>query len=92
MAVNTNLGISVSQLPTVANIAVTDSLVVLSNTTGNASVRTIQFGMIGANIVFAQTTPTNSSSPGLQGTIAYDNNWFYICTNIGWRRIAHAAF
>lgn len=92
MPANTNLGKTVSQLPTVANLAVTDSFVVLSNTSGNLSVRTIQFGVVGANLVIAQSTPTHSNSAGSQGTIAYDSSFFYVCTANGWLRATLSSF
>ena len=92
MAVNTNLGITVSQLPTVANMAATDSFVILSNTTGNLSVRTIMLGNTGVAPALIQMTPTHSNTPGTQGTIAYDSSYFYVCTATGWLRTALASF
>ena len=92
MAVNTNLGVSATQLPSVANLAVTDSFVVVYNTTGNLSVRLASLGVVGANLIVAQFTPSNSGSAGVQGTIAYDSHYFYVCTSNGWLRTSLASF
>jgi hypothetical protein len=89
---NTNLGKPVSLLPPVSNIAVTDSLVALSNATGNQAVSLISFGILGANLVLAQSTPSHSNTPGLQGTVSYDSSYFYVCTANGWLRAALGSF
>lgn len=88
-----NTGNKVSQLPTASNVASTDRVLVLRDPTGNASVRTVAFSTVSANIVLSNTTPANSSASGLKGTLAYDSDYLYICTsNNVWKRITLETF
>jgi hypothetical protein len=89
---NSNLGVSVSNLPPVLSLVGTDSLIVLSNTTGTPSVRIIQFGTLCANLVLTSYTPVNSNAPGLPGMVSYDGFYFYVCTPTGWLRTSLSSF
>ena len=43
--------------------------------------------------VTTTTAPTNYTSAGTKGDIAYDNNYLYICvSNNNWRRVALATW
>lgn len=79
---------TVSQLPTAANVAATDRILVLRNPSGNASVRTVNVSIFAANLVISNTVPANSYSTGLAGTIARDSNYIYVCVaNNTWKRV-----
>lgn len=79
----------VSELPTAANVASTDRILVLRDPGSNPSVRTVNVSIFAANLVISNTVPANSSSFGLAGTIARDSNYIYVCvaTNT-WKRAA----
>lgn len=83
----------ISELPTASNVASTDRILVLRSPASNASVRTVQFSTLSANLIVSNTVPANSSSNGIAGTIAYDSNNFYVCiaTNT-WKRAALASW
>jgi hypothetical protein len=79
----------VSQLATAANVASTDRVLVLRDPSGNASVRTVNVGIFAANLVISNTVPANSSSNGVAGTFARDNDYLYVCVaNSTWKRTA----
>jgi len=77
----------VSELPTSANIAPSDRVMILYNVTGTPSVRTINLATFSANLVISNSVPVTSSSNGVQGTICADGNYFYVCVaNNVWKR------
>jgi len=77
----------VSELPTASNVASTDRVLVLRSPASNASVRTVPFSDLSANIIISNSAPANSSSNGTAGTIRYDSSYVYICTaNNTWKR------
>jgi len=77
----------VSELPTASNVASTDRVLVLRSPASNASVRTVPFSDLSANIIISNSVPANSSSNGTAGTIRYDSSYVYICTaNNTWKR------
>lgn len=77
----------ISELPTAANVAGTDRILVLRSPSGTPSVRTVVFSTLSANLIVSNTTPANSSSTGLAGTISYDSSYIYICVaNNTWKR------
>lgn len=77
----TDNSIKVSQIPTAANVAGSDRILVLRNPSGNASVRTVNVSIFGANLIISNTVPATPSSNGIAGTIAYDSNNFYVCVS-----------
>lgn len=82
-----NTAVKVSELPTAANIASTDRVMILRDPTGVPSVRTINTNIFWANLIISNTVPANSSSSGIPGTIRFDSNYIYICTaNNTWKR------
>lgn len=77
----------ISELPTAANVAITDRILVLRSPAANASVRTVPFSDLSANLILSNTVPANSSANGLAGTIRYDSSYVYICvSNNTWKR------
>lgn len=80
----------VSELPTAANVAATDRVLVLRDPSGNASVRTVNFSTLSANLVISNTgVPASTSSNGLAGTIKFDSSYVYVCiANNTWKRAA----
>lgn len=83
----------VSELPTAANVASTDRVLVLRDPAGNASVRTVNSSILFANIVLSNSAPANSTANGNAGTIRYDSSYIYICTaNNIWKRAALTAY
>ena len=79
----------VSQLPTAANVAVTDRVLVLRDPNGSPSVRTVNVGIFAANLVISNTVPATASSNGVAGTISRDSNYLYVCVaNNTWKRVA----
>jgi hypothetical protein len=78
-----------SELPTASNVASTDRILVLRDPTGSPSTRTVTVATIGANMVFSNSVPANSSSNGITGTIRYDSSYVYVCVaNNTWKRAA----
>lgn len=79
----------ISELPTASNVASTDRVLVLRSPASNASVRTVPFSDLSANIIISNAAPASSSSNGLAGTIRYDANNIYVCvaTNT-WKKVA----
>lgn len=79
----------VSELPTAANVATSDRVLVLRDPAGSPSVRTVNVGIFAANLVVSNTVPANSSANGVAGTIARDTSYFYVCVaNNTWKRAA----
>lgn len=77
----------ISELPTASNVASTDRILVLRNPAGGASVRTVDFSILSANLIVSNTAPVTSSSNGVAGTIAFDSGFFYVCVaNNTWKR------
>ena len=77
----------VSELPTAANVAATDRILVLRDPSGTPSVRTVNVNIFAANLVISNSVPATASSNGVTGTIRYDNTYFYVCVaNNTWKR------
>jgi hypothetical protein len=86
MADNSKL---VSQLPTAANVAASDRVLVLRDPAGNPSVRTVNVNIFAANLSFSNSVPANTSANGVAGTIRYDSSFVYVCVaNNTWKRAA----
>jgi len=78
-----------SELPTASNAASTDRLLILRDPAGSPSTRTITIATLGANLVFSNSVPANSTSSGIAGTIRYDSSYVYVCVaNNTWKRSA----
>lgn len=79
----------VSQLPTAANVASTDRVLVLRDPSGSPSVRTVNVSIFAANLSLSNSVPANSTSNGVAGTIRYDSSYIYVCVaNNAWKRAA----
>lgn len=79
----------VSELPTAANVASTDRILVLRDPAGNPSVRTAALSTISANLVLSNTVPEIANSAGIAGTVRYDANYVYVCVaNNTWKRVS----
>lgn len=79
----------ISELPTAANVASTDRILVLRSPSANASVRTVPFSDLSANLIISNSAPANANSTGLAGTIRYDSSYVYVCVaNNTWKRAA----
>lgn len=79
----------ISELPTAANVASTDRILVLRSPSANASVRTVPFSDLSANLIISNSAPANSTANGLAGTIRYDSSYVYVCVaNNIWKRAA----
>lgn len=79
----------VSELPTAANVASTDRVLVLRDPTGSPSVRTVNVSIFAANLSLSSSVPANSTANGVAGTIRYDSSYVYICTATNtWKRAA----
>ena len=77
----------VSELPTAANVAMTDRILVLRDPLGTPSVRTVNASIFAANLIISNSVPTTSSSNGIVGTIRADNTYIYVCVaNNTWKR------
>lgn len=77
----------VSELPTAANVAMTDRILVLRDPSGTPSVRTVNLSIFAANLVISNSVPANSTSVGVTGTIRVDNTYIYVCVaNNTWKR------
>jgi len=78
-----------SELTIASNAASTDRLLILRDPAGSPSTRTIAVATLGANMIFSNSAPANSSSSGLAGTIRYDSSYIYVCVaNNTWKRSA----
>lgn len=79
----------VSELPTAANVALSDRILVLRDPAGSPSVRTVNVSIFAANLVLSNSVPANSTANGLTGTIRYDSSYIYVCVaNNTWKRAA----
>ncbi len=79
----------VSELPTAANVASTDRVLVLRDPSGSPSVRTVNVSIFSANLLLSNSVPANSTANGIAGTIRYDSSYVYVCTaNNTWKRAA----
>lgn len=79
----------VSELPTAANVASTDRILILRDPADNPSVRTVNASIFAANLVISNTVPATTSSNGVAGIIARDTNYIYVCVaNNSWKRAA----
>lgn len=78
----------VSQLPTAANVAGTDRVLVLRDPSGTPSVRTVNASVFAANLVTG-TVPETANATGIAGTIRYNSSYIYVCVaNNTWKRAA----
>jgi hypothetical protein len=86
----------VTSLPSAANVAPTDQVLVIynaNNINSNASLRLINVANFSANLTILASTPANSSSNGIQGNMSYDTNYLYVCsTNNHWLRVGLSSF
>lgn len=72
-----------------ANVAPTDTVLVIRDPNGNPSLRQVPFSAVSANVVVSNAVPASSSSNGSSGTIRFDSNYVYICVaNNTWKRAA----
>jgi hypothetical protein len=79
----------VSELPTAANVAPSDRVLVLRDPTGAPSVRTVNVNIFAANLQLSNSVPATSSANGIAGTIRYDSSYVYVCVaNNTWKRVA----
>lgn len=79
----------VSELPTAANVASTDRVLVLRDPSGTPSVRTVNASVFAANLQISNTVPGTADASGLPGTIRYDSSYIYVCVaNNTWKRAA----
>lgn len=77
----------VSELPTAANVASTDRILVLRDPSGTPSVRTVTMSDLSANLIVSNSAPANSTANGIAGTIRYDASYVYVCVaNNTWKR------
>ncbi|CAB4162240.1 hypothetical protein UFOVP787_23 [uncultured Caudovirales phage] len=77
----------ISELPTAANVASTDRILVLRDPSGTPSVRTVNVNIFCANITISNSVPANSSANGIAGTIRFDSSYIYVCvSNNTWKR------
>jgi hypothetical protein len=85
----TDNSVKVSQLPTAANVAPTDRVLVLRDPAGTASVRTVNVNIFAANLQISNNAPASPTSNGNPGSIRYDSDYFYVCVaNNSWKRVA----
>lgn len=77
----------ISELPTAANVASSDRILVLRDPSGSPSVRTVNVNIFCANIVISNSVPANSTANGITGTIRFDTSYVYVCVaNNTWKR------
>lgn len=77
----------ISELPTAANVASSDRILVLRDPSGSPSVRTVNVNIFCANIVISNSVPANSTANGIAGTIRFDTSYVYVCVaNNTWKR------
>lgn len=85
----TDNSVKVSQLPTAANVAPTDRVLVLRDPAGTASVRTVNVNIFAANLQMSNNAPAAPTSNGSPGNIRYDADYIYVCVaNNSWKRMA----
>lgn len=79
----------VSELPTAANVASSDRILVLRDPSGSPSVRTVNVSIFAANLALSNSVPANSTASGVAGTVRYDSSYIYICVASNtWKRAA----
>jgi len=79
----------VSQLTIATSAANTDRVVLLSNPSTNASLKTIALTNLSLPVNLSNSVPANSTSVGTAGSIRYDSSYIYVCTaNNTWKRSA----
>ena len=79
----------VSELPTAANVAITDRVLVLRDPAGTPSVRTVNVSVLSANLTISNTAVANSTANGVAGNIRFDSNYLYVCVaNNIWKRVS----
>lgn len=79
----------VTELPTAANVASSDRLLILRDPAGVPSVRTVNVSIFAANLQISNSVPVGPSSNGQAGTIRYDSSYIYVCiANNTWKRAA----
>jgi hypothetical protein len=102
----TDESVKLTAFPVANGLAGTDSVVALyfNGSTTNSSIITATnlFGnskasyvvQNGYSLIVANTfTPANSTANGIQGTIAWDSSFIYVCTaNNVWKRATLASF
>lgn len=77
----------VANLAVATSIVSTDRIVILTNTTTTANVKTVNTSVFVANLVLSNSVPANSTSNGTVGTIRWDSDYVYICvSNNVWKR------
>jgi len=82
-----NTGIKASELPTAANVAATDRILILRDPSGNVSLRSVNANILAANLVLSNSIPATSTSNGIAGSIRWDSGYIYICVaNNTWKR------
>jgi hypothetical protein len=75
-----------SELPTAANVAGTDRVLVLRDPSGSPSTRTVNVNIFAANLVTG-TVPATANAAGIAGTIRYNDSYIYVCVaNNTWKR------
>jgi hypothetical protein len=78
-----------SELPTAANVASTDRVLVLRDPAGSPSSRTITVANLALGLTFSNSVPSTSNSTGTAGTIRYNDTYLYVCVaNNTWKRAA----
>jgi len=88
-----NGSIKTSELPTAANVAITDRFLVLRDPTGTPSLRTVAFSTVSANLLISDSVPASSSDSGLAGEVRYDSTYLYICVSENnWKRLTLESF
>lgn len=88
-----NGSIKTSELATASNVASTDRFLVLRDPSGNASLRTVTFSIVGSNLLISNSAPANSTANGLAGEVKFDSTYLYICTaNNTWKRLTFESF
>ena len=84
-----NTGIKISEVPTAANVASSDRVLILRDPSGTPSLRTVNSNIFAANLVFSNAIPSTSTSNGIAGNIRYDSSYIYVCVaNNTWKRVA----
>mgnify|MGYP003351067272 CR=1 FL=1 len=82
-----NQAIRVANLAIASSLARTDRLVVLTNPSTTANVKTVNVDTFVANLSLSNSVPANSTSNGYTGTIRWDSDYVYICVaNNTWKR------
>lgn len=84
--------IKVSYLPVANTLSGNDRVLVLANTSGSATVKTITASNFSNSIpatLISNNKPTSNTSNGIQGQVAYDGAAIYICVaNNKWGKAA----